>query len=101
MSTCAVYRAEGTGRDKERTEWQRRRIEDRPVDGKGEQRTSGWAFMIAILRVLCGSSVMSQRKSEGSCGGPANCFPSSFSVGEGTSVRRGERPSVRESAPPK
>lgn len=33
------------------------------VDILGESLTSGWAFMIAMRRVLCGSSVYVQKKS--------------------------------------
>lgn len=57
--------------------------------------------MIAIRRVLWGSSVINHRKSEGSCGGPMCFFPSSCAVGLGTVVRRADRPSSSDSAPPK
>ena len=57
--------------------------------------------MIAILLVRCGSSVINHRKSDGSWGGPENVVLSSFVAGLGTTVLRGERPSSRDSAPPK
>jgi hypothetical protein len=56
--------------------------------------TSGCAARIARRRERCGSSVCSQRKSAGSCGG-CTCL----SVGS-TRTRRGGRPSESDSAPP-
>lgn len=57
--------------------------------------------MIAIRRVLCGSSVIIHRNSEGSWGGPGCDFPSSSAVGEVTVVLLGDLPSSKDSAPPK
>lgn len=57
--------------------------------------------MIAIRRVLCGSSVIIHRNSEGSWGGPGCDFPSSSAVGEVAVVLLGDLPSSKDSAPPK
>jgi hypothetical protein len=44
---------------------------------------------------------MSHKKSVGSCGGPNLEAPSSLALGETIVVRRGGRPSDKDSAPPK